>query len=204
KGAGNKSGGVALYIGENVEAISDDLFVASTYSILFKSIKFADNCKITDIGDYAFSGTFVSDFTGTEYGNCIYAGTTANPYMVLFAAKSTDITEATIHQDTKYIYTSAFYDCASLAAIEIPEGVEKIYSNAFSYCTSLTSFKVPASVKFLGRSILMGCTSLTNLEISKLTGWKKENGESVSLTASKDMFITYFINTNYDYRLIHD
>ena len=57
-----------------------------------------------------------------------------------------------------------FYQCSSLAAFEIPEGITKIGRGAFALCSSLTSLKLPSSLQSLG-DIAFGETSIENIAI---------------------------------------
>ncbi|MDA7623706.1 leucine-rich repeat domain-containing protein, partial [Akkermansiaceae bacterium] len=59
----------------------------------------------------------------------------------------------------------AFYKCASLTNITIPNGVAKIGQQAFSYCSSLTNITIPDSVTSIGYNAFYACTSLTSLTI---------------------------------------
>ena len=60
---------------------------------------------------------------------------------------------------------SAFFDCASLTNIEIPNSVTSIGGYTFSGCSSLTNIEIPSSVESIGIGAFSSCTSLTNIEI---------------------------------------
>ena len=59
----------------------------------------------------------------------------------------------------------AFYNCASLEEVVLPETVTAIEQNAFDGCASLTSVNIPASVVSIGARAFNGCTSLTGIII---------------------------------------
>ena len=61
----------------------------------------------------------------------------------------------------------AFYGCSSLAAISLPEGVASIGYRAFSGCSSLTAIELPESVTSIGDRAFSGCSSLVAIELPK-------------------------------------
>ena len=78
-----------------------------------------------------------------------------------------------IYNDVTYNITSigsdAFYKCAGLTSVTIPNSVASIGSYAFYYCTGLTSVTIPNSVTSIGGSAFTGCTPLTVINFSELT-----------------------------------
>lgn len=59
----------------------------------------------------------------------------------------------------------AFYNCADLTSITIPESVASIGYSAFSGCADLTSITIPDSVTSIGFFAFNGCTGLTSITI---------------------------------------
>ena len=61
----------------------------------------------------------------------------------------------------------AFYNCASLTSVTLPEGLESIGEYAFRYCTDLTSADLSAAVKLTSivASIFSNCTGLTDITL---------------------------------------
>ena len=59
----------------------------------------------------------------------------------------------------------AFWHCASLTSITIPEGVTSIGDEAFASCSSLTSITMPEGVTSIGDYAFLDCTSLTSINL---------------------------------------
>lgn len=64
------------------------------------------------------------------------------------------------------IELGAFYKCADLISIKIPNSITTIEVATFQECTSLTSIEIPNSVISIGTGAFMDCTSLTSVNIS--------------------------------------
>ena len=75
------------------------------------------------------------------------------------------LTRITIPNSVTDIGYEAFRSCISLTSIEIPNSVEYISGFAFSDCTSLKSIEIPNSVTNIGMSAFSGCTSLISITI---------------------------------------
>ena len=59
----------------------------------------------------------------------------------------------------------AFYNCAALKSVTIPESVTGICDYAFTYCEGLTSIIIPNSVTSIGNEAFEYCNSLTSVTI---------------------------------------
>ena len=66
------------------------------------------------------------------------------------------------------IENAAFYLCAGLTNIEMPNSVIAIGFNAFRWCKNLTNIKIPSNVTSIGSSAFYGCTGLTSIEIPRV------------------------------------
>ena len=118
---------------------------------------------VTSIDRRAFEGC--SRLVYHEYGNAYYLGNDQNPYHALIKATSKSITSVAIHADTKVIYGSAFYCCASLTSVTIPDSVTSIGDSTFSGCTGLTSVAIPDSVTSIDSQAFYECRSLASVAI---------------------------------------
>ena len=87
------------------------------------------------VGDYAFEGCDALELN--EYDNALYFGSDENPYIVLMQAKDEGIESCKVHDDTKIIYASAFYNCTELDEVSIPDGIRQIGIGAFEECYDL-------------------------------------------------------------------
>ncbi len=59
----------------------------------------------------------------------------------------------------------AFFGCAALTGITIPNSITGIEGAAFERCTGLTALTIPDSVTRIGENTFAGCTGLTELTI---------------------------------------
>ena len=148
----------SVTIPDSVTSIADYAFYSCSS---LTSVTIPDSVK--SIGDYAFSDC--DSLTYNEYDNACYLGNKNNPYLVLVKATETSITSCKIHEKTKFIHSSAFYDCDSLTSIIIPDSVTSIGRYTFSRCSSLTSITIPDSVTSIGSSAFSWCCSLTSITI---------------------------------------
>lgn len=121
--------------------------------------------SIVEIDDSAFDNC--PNLAYTTYDNAKYLGNATNPYVLLIAAVSTDITQCTIHPDTKIIFGKAFRDCVKLTQITIPDKVVSINSTAFYGCTGITQITIPDSVVSIHYTAFTGCSNLTSFKIGK-------------------------------------
>lgn len=119
--------------------------------------------SITSIGYQAFEGC--DNLNYNAYGNCKYLGSTANPYFALVATGEQNISECSVHPETRIISAAAFYGCASLRSVAIPYGVTHIGYGAFYGCTSLTSVYMPGSIMYIADFAFAGCASLPEITI---------------------------------------
>nr|DAH53890.1 MAG TPA: leucine-rich repeat protein [Caudoviricetes sp.] len=77
------------------------------------------------------------------------------------------ITEVTADdlQGITSMETYAFYMCAGLTSVTIPDSVTNINGSVFNRCTGLTSITIPDSVTSMGTNVFYGCSGLTSVTI---------------------------------------
>lgn len=76
-----------------------------------------------------------------------------------------NLTSVTIPDSVTSIGNNAFYNCTSLASVTIPDSVTSIGSSAFHGCTNLASVTIPNSVTGISDSMFNGCTTLISVAI---------------------------------------
>jgi hypothetical protein len=117
--------------------------------------------SVTTIGQGAFDNCSNLDYNVFDYA--YYIGNEENPYLVLMRSKRTTITNCNIHDDCKFIYDKAFYQCNAISSIFIPNSVVSIGNNAFEEC-SITTISLPNSVVNIGNNAFEE-SSLTTISI---------------------------------------
>ena len=95
---------------------------------------------ITEIRDYAFENSSISNFTipssVTSIGSRAFA-------------RCESLTSVTIPSGVGEIYVQTFYQCENLASVTIPNTVVWIDNGAFESCSALTSITIPNSVTII-------------------------------------------------------
>ena len=119
--------------------------------------------SVVNFGDEAFP--WCEGLTYNQYGNAYYLGSNSNPYLILVKAISTDISNCTIHEQTKVISREAFYNCTKLTEIAIPDSVTLVGSMAFMGCDYVTKLTIGKGVTSMGSWAFAGCDRLTSVTI---------------------------------------
>lgn len=129
--------------------------------------------NVVSIGLDAFKGTAFYDDSSNWENDVLYAGKN------LIKAKNTLSGEYEIKDGTKSITIYAFYNCAELESVIIPEGISVIQPSTFKDCTKLAKVSFPASLKTISESAFENCSQLTSAVFS-------EGLESIERNAFKD------------------
>ena len=75
------------------------------------------------------------------------------------------ITSVTIPDSVTSIGSEVFYNCTLLTSVTIPSSVTSIGWGAFGYCTSLTSVTIPSSVTSISDNMFYCCSNLASVTI---------------------------------------
>lgn len=121
-------------------------------------------------------GGQISDTAGfkdlPEAINSIPSGSSNNSRLPKIVDGSiTELSEEDLKGATK-IRERAFYKCANLVSVEIPDGVTSIETYAFNNCKSLSSVVMPNNVITVG-SNAFNSTDITSLYIQDIEKWCK-------------------------------
>lgn len=119
--------------------------------------------SITSIGEDAFYGC--NNLEYNESDNGYYLVNSNNSCVALIKAKNTSISSCIINENTKVIYTNAFWKCSRLTDITIPNSVTSIGLRTFGYCRGLTSVIIGNSVTSIGEAAFWECSGLTSVTI---------------------------------------
>jgi len=163
---------------------------ASTFQACTKVSKIVIPSSVTSIGDYAFeSCTGLVDTTAissavtsiglSTFRNCnigikVDAGNAnyASSKGVLFNKTFSTLIQApinvagidTIQSSVTSIGTYAFYKCAALTGIVLPNSLTTIGTYAFSGCSKIANtLIIPASVTLIAKYAFQGCSKLTTV-----------------------------------------
>lgn len=109
--------------------------------------------------------TWIGTFNYNEYNGVKYIGNDTNPYVVAIDADSNDMTQFSLHKDTKCIAPAAFVDCDSLVDVTIPDNIVFLGDSAFSFCDEIKTITIPESVKYIGFASFDECNKAEKITL---------------------------------------
>lgn len=142
---------------DTVTRIADNAFAGTNITM----ISLPESLQI--IGSGVFVGC--SSLILTPHNSAFYAGSSENPYEILYSVEHTEMTECGIHEDTRFIYDEAFRGCKALTEITVPEGVTHIGDYAFFDCYMAKSLSLPDSLKQIGKYTFNFCHGIKELTV---------------------------------------
>ena len=137
-------------------------------------------------------GGQISDTAGfkdlPEAINSIPSGSSNDsPLPKIVDGSITEVIEEDLKGATK-IRERAFYKCANLVSVEIPDGVTSIETYAFNNCTSLSSVVMPNNVITVGSSAFNG-TDIESLYIQDIEMWCKSTFGATMIQNGANFFL---------------
>ena len=111
---------------------------------------------VTEIGDYAFAGTYIEEITLPAKLEKI------GEYAFYMCYR---LEELEIPDSVTEIGYSSFSRCGSLRNVKLSAGLEEISGRAFSECTALKSVDIPEGVREIGQEAFSGCGFVDGIRI---------------------------------------
>ena len=92
-----------------------------------------------------------------------------DPAVDVSTAGALEIPTTVEHNGTTYTVTAlswgAFYGCAALTSVTIPEGITDILPSTFAYCTALETVALPSTLLTIQNYAFNGCSALTTINL---------------------------------------
>lgn len=134
---------------------------------VLKTVNFADDCQIEEIGYLAFTGcttlgSFQLPASVTTIGPQAFALCTGLKNFEFKTYSGEDLTQYT---RIKTIPVYCFTGCTSLVSLYLPEGIEVIQNRALQYCFNLATIHLPNSLKAIGSHFLCEDHAMQSLTI---------------------------------------
>ncbi len=206
-----------LYIPETIklrpvvkinDGFVDPMFVGM---MNYSSLRFADNSKVTEIGNEAFSGLFQlkeidlpsglrrigkDAFSGVGITSIVIpASVESLGENAFFSGQNLVSVEFEENSKLNFIGASAFSYCSGLSSINLPESLVTLSPYAFNFCTNLEEVYVGKNVKQIGFHAFASCSRLMAITISpENAGYKTIDGNVYS--KDETTFVRYCFGKN--------
>lgn len=188
-------GATAAYVAENNVLYNADKTLLVAYAS--SNTEFTIPASVTEIEEYAFSGSAIENITipatvqyigEGAFSDCIdlttvvfegsvgvrvsVSTTYQNQLADFMFAGCTSLESVTLPEDLEVIGASAFDGCGSLTSIQLPSTLKTLDERSFAE-TGFTSFEIPASLLATAYSsgfvegALAGCSNLTAITVAE-------------------------------------
>ena len=87
------------------------------------------------------------------------------------------------------IHPSAFYNCKSLSAVTMQDGVSTIQQGAFMYCNNLKTVSMPSTITNIGIYAFYNCSNLESIVIKASTPPTLQNTNALQYTNDCPIYV---------------
>lgn len=161
----------SISIGDEVTAIGSTAFkdcsalkkvgmgrkVRSVEQNAFQNCNLIDTVSIKDVQDWCGI-----EF-GNQFSNPIYSATNYSRKLCIDGQEISG--EVVFPEGIKTTGFLAFYDCANITSVVLPESLTLIDRHTFSGCSGLSKVYIPKNVGEIGHSAFIRCKSLRRIEL---------------------------------------
>ena len=169
---GSATSGTTLTVGCDVKRIPSYAFYSSGTLPKIKTLSYADDVTIEEIGDFAFKNN--------SYITSLYLPASMRE-MGVSAFENTVLVDVTI-EDENWLYAiekKAFYNCQALKSVDFgtKSYVAEIKQQAFENCTALERVTIGDESGMIGiyENAFRNCINLTSFEMTEWLGYIKED-----------------------------
>ena len=126
--------------------------------------------SVTAIGDAAFYNCAALTSISVDSGNTAFKSINgvlfdyAVTALICYPAQKTE-TAYNIPSSVRSIFEYAFYDCAALTAVTLPDGLANIGNSAFRGCKNLAEINIPSNITAIGDATFYGCSALASITL---------------------------------------
>ena len=165
-----------VLIPDSVTSIGDYAF-AGCVKLAEARIGNSSNPDLEEFGNFVFYGD--SSLYKFKEGPYAYIGNPKNERLILLEVTNKLRESYEIHDDTKFIASSAFKNCKSATTVDLNK-VKSIGDKAFMGCTNLEALWLPNDLEYLGERVVENTKVLTS------SGSGKQYGGAWCLTNEDD------------------
>ena len=131
-------------------------------SYVFRDSGLANNNDNVSSG-VVYADKWVVDFTESVSSNVTLRDGTVGIANYAFY-NCANLVSVQMPDTVKIVGRAAFYDCSSLAGVKLPDTLEVIEDYTFYRCKSLQLFSLPPMLKYIGRSAFYKCATASSVK----------------------------------------